>query len=132
MGAKIWTGGMTAVRLSWDFSVHGGAVGTIALGNLPEGFVITETYASATTAPVGGGTMVLGQDGGGDADGYYTDLDAIAVATPIRGTGALVLAASGLELMNKVASATDGVLMTIASTAYTAGKIDFIFVGFQA
>jgi len=138
MSAKVWAGSKTAIKLKWDFSVHGGAVGTIALGNLPDSFVITDCYANATTAPVGGGSMVVGEDGGGDADGYFTDLDALAIAQPVKGTGALVwqtpatdAADIGNEKPWKVVAANDGVLMTIATTAYTAGVIEFTFSGYQ-
>jgi hypothetical protein len=132
MGAKIWRPGFQALSFTWDVAVQGGAVGTIALGNLPEGFVVTECWANARTALVGGGTAVVGQDGGGgDADGYFTNIDAIAVATPIRATGVLCTATSGLEAVYKVAAATDGVLVTVATTAYTEGVVDFIFIGFQ-
>lgn len=131
MGAKNWRGDVKALTFTWDVSVQGGAVGTIALGDLPEGFVVTECWANARTALTGGGTAVVGQDGGGDADGYFTDIDAIAVATPIRATGALCVATSGLEAVYKVAAATDGVQVTVGTTAYTAGVVDFVFIGFQ-
>lgn len=131
MAAKGWTGELKSCVFTWDVSVQGGAVGTIALGDLPTGFVVTECWANARTALTGGGSAVVGQDGGGDADGYFTDVDAIAVATPIRATGALCVATSGLEAVYKVASATDGVQVTVATTPYTAGVVDFVFVGFQ-
>jgi hypothetical protein len=131
MGAKNWRPDFQALSFTWDVASQGGAVGTIALGNLPDGFVVTECWANARTALTGGGSAVVGQDGGGDADGYFTDIDAIAVATPIRATGALCVASSGLEAVYKVAAATDGVQVTVATTAYTAGVVDFIFIGFQ-
>lgn len=127
MSAKTWKPGLQAITKTWDFDTHGGAVGTINLGNLPTGFVVTHVYASAVTAPVGGGTLVVGEDNSGDADGYFTDLDALAVATPLIGTGALVSSTP-----HKVVSTYDGVLVTIGTTAYTAGKIDFVFIGFQS
>lgn len=130
MGAKTWSPGLQCVTLTYDYSVHGGAVGTIALGNLPDNFVIMHCVAEAETALTGGGSFVVGEDGGGDADGYWTDLDAIAVATPVKGSGALVNNA-GVTVMPKVAAAKDGVQVTIATTGYTAGKIHFHFVGVQ-
>jgi hypothetical protein len=139
MGAKNWASEIKNVKLTYDYAVHGGSVGTINLGNLPDNFVITKVVAVAETALTGGGTLVVGEDGGGDADGYFTDLDAIAVATPVAGTGALVFdppatdaADIGNEKMHKVDSAKDGVLITIATTGYTAGKIHFNFIGFQS
>lgn len=131
MSAKGWIGDLTSHVFTWDVSSsQGGAVGTILLGNLPDGFVITECYANARTALTGGGTVVCGQDGGGDDDGYFTNLDAIAVATPLRGTGALVVS-TGEEVVNKVVAANDGVQLTIATAAYTAGLVDIVFIGFQ-
>jgi hypothetical protein len=132
MSAEGWKAGLTCHKFTWDVaSSQGGAVGTIALGDLPDNFVVTHCVAVAETALTGGGSAVLGEDGGGDADGYFTDLDAIAVATPIKGSGALVNN-TGAEIMHKVAAAKDGVLLTIATTAYTAGKIHFFFIGVQA
>lgn len=139
MGAKTWSPGLQAIKMTYDFAVHGGAVGTIALGNLPDGFVITRCVAVAETPLTGGGTFVVGEDGGGDADGYWTDLDAIAAATPVAGSGALVYTVTGNLVADvgnakphKVDSAKDGVQVTIASTPYTAGKIHFHFIGVQS
>lgn len=137
MGAKLWSPELKAIKFTWDFAVHGGAVSTIALGDLPNGFIVSKVVAHAETAPVGGGSMVLGENAG-DADGYFTDLDAAAIATPIAGTGALVFtspttaAEIGNEKMHLVDSAKDGVDLVIATTAYTAGKIHFYFMGVQS
>jgi hypothetical protein len=138
MGAKAFSPDLQCIKLTYDFAVHGGAVGTINLGNLPDNFIVTKCVANAKTALTGGGTFVVGEDGGGDADGYWTDLDAIAVAVPVAGTGALVFdppatdaADIGNEKMHKVDSAKDGVLITIGTTAYTAGKVEFMFMGVQ-
>lgn len=129
MGAKLWSSELTNVKFTYDYAVHGGATGTIALGNLPDGFHVTNAFAYIETALVGGGTFVVGEDGaGGDADGYWTDLDAATVSTSVSGSGALLIAAQ----KHVVAAAKDGVQVTIASTAYTAGKIHFNFIGFQA
>lgn len=138
MGAKLWAPEMKAIKLTYDFAVHGGAVGTIALGNLPDNFVVTKAICHVETALVGGGSFVLGEDGGGDADGYWTDLDAASVDTVVAATGALLFTSPvtageiGNEKAHLVAAAKDGVQVTIASTAYTAGKLNFHFIGFQA
>lgn len=138
MAAEGWKPGLICHKFTYDFSVNGGAVGTIALGNLPDKFVVLRTICYVETALVGGGTFVVGEDGGGDADGYFTDLDAASVGTIVAATGALVWSAPatsneiGNELPFIVAAAKDGVQVTIATTAYTAGKLHFHFVGFQA
>lgn len=129
MGQTIWKKeySVQSIAFEYDFAVHGGAVGTISLGNLPDGFVVTEAYAAAETALVGGGSFVVGEDGGGDNDGYFADLDAIAVATPVVGGGALIS-----DGVHKVDATKDGVQVTIATSAYTAGKLVLVFRGFQA
>lgn len=139
MGAKVWSPDLTSIKLTYDFAVHGGSVGTIALGNLPDGFVVTRCIAVAETALIGGGSFVVGEDGSGDADGYFTDLDAITTTAAVAGNGALVYTVTGNLVADVgnvkphlVAAAKDGVQVTIASTAYTAGKIHFIFQGVQA
>lgn len=139
MANKIWSPDLTCIKKTYDFAVHGGAVGTIALGDLPDGFIVSKVLAHAETALVGGGTFVVGEDGGGDADGYFTDLDAIAITTVLAGTGALVYsppvtdaADVGNELPHLVVAAKDGVQVTVGTTAYTAGKIHFYFMGVQS
>jgi histidine ammonia-lyase len=139
MSAKGWAPGLTSYQFTYDYAVHGGAVGTIALGNLPDNFIVMKVLAHAETALTGGGSFVVGEDGSGDADGYFTDLDAISVSTVLAGTGALVYsppttdaADVGNELPHLVVAAKDGVQVTIGTTAYTAGKIHFVFVGVQA
>lgn len=126
MTAKGWHQDAHVHRLTYDFAVHGGAVGTIALGNLPDNFIINKVVADVETALVGGGTFVVGEDGGGDDDGYYTDMDALALNSVTYGSGALVASTP-----YKVAAAKDGVQVKIATTAYTAGKISFYFSGCQ-
>ena len=130
MGAKEWSPDLKAIKLTWDVAVQGGAVGTIALGNLPDGFVVNHCYAIAETALTGGGTAVVGEDGSGDADGYFTDIDAITTTAAVKGTGALVNN-TGAEVFHLVAAAKDGVQVTVASTPYTAGKVHFVFIGSQ-
>jgi hypothetical protein len=130
MSAKGWSPDLQAIKLTYDYAIHGGAVGTIALGNLPDGFVVNHCYAIAETALTGGGTMVVGEDGGGDADGYFTDIDAITTSAAVKGSGALVNS-TGDEVFHVVAAAKDGVQITIASTGYTAGKVHFVFIGSQ-
>ncbi len=137
MGAKLWKGELQNLKYTYDFSVHGGSVGTIALGNLPDGYVIQRVTAVIETALVGGGTFVVGEDGGGDADGYFLDMDAFTVDLVYQGKGALVWAAPltaaeiGNELVYRVVAAKDGVQVTVGTTAYTAGVISFYFSGYQ-
>jgi hypothetical protein len=138
MALKGWKGEHKTIKFTYDYSVHGGAVGTIALGDLPDGFVVEKCSAVIETALVGGGTFVVGEDGGGDDDGYWTDLDAATVGSVVAGTGALVWTAPntaneiGNEKTHIVAAAKDGVQVKISTTAYTTGKITFYFSGIQS
>lgn len=137
MSATLWGGEWKTLKYTYDFSVHGGAVGTIALGNLPDGFVMEKVSAVIETALVGGGTFVVGEDGGGDADGYFLDMDAASLNAAVQAKGALVWTAPataneiGGENPYRVAAAKDGVQVTIATTPYTVGKISFYFSGYQ-
>lgn len=123
---KVWKGEVVAVRCSYDLSASGaGTVGTHAVCNLPDNFIISSAIVNVDTALVGGGTLVVGEDGAGDADGYWTDLD--AVTGVLKGSGALVASGAAYQ----VAPAKDGVQITIATTAYTAGVLKFTFIGYQ-
>ena len=88
-----------------------------------------------STALVGGGDLIVGEDGSGDADGYWLDLD--AVTGSLKANGALLMTAPataneiGNEKSHKVAAAKDGVLITIGTTAYTEGVLNFTFIGYQ-
>lgn len=123
---KLWKGELVAVHCSYDLSASGaGTVGTHAVCDLPDNFVVSEAVVNVDTALTGGGTLVVGEDGGGDADGYWTDLD--AVTGVLKGSGALVAS----NKAHQVDPTKDGVLITIATTAYTAGVLKFTFIGYQ-
>jgi len=130
MSAKGWIGEYKAHKVSWTAAEHG-AVATHVLGTLPDNFIIERVIARVIVAPVGGGSLVVGEDGGGDADGYFTDMDALSLASITRGTGALVNN-SGEEVEFMVDATKDGVLATVATTLYSAGEIDFYFIGVQS
>ena len=124
--SKVWNKELTSVTCSYNLATTGnGTVGTHAVCNLPDKFVVALAIADTGTGLTGGGTLVVGEDGGGDADGYWTDLD--AVAGVVKGSGALIASV----LAFKVDAAKDGVLLTVGTTAYTAGIIKFTFIGFQ-
>lgn len=125
-GSKLWKNEYTSIDCSYDLSKTGnGTVGTHAVCDLPTDFVITKAIVNVDTALVGGGTLVVGEDGGGDADGYWTDLD--AVTGVLKGSGALVASDAAYQ----IASAKDGVQITIGTTPYTVGVLKFKFIGYQ-
>ena len=128
--AKIWSKEYKVVKMTWDFADQGGAVGTIALGDLPSNFVVQKMDIYCETAPVGGGTITVGD--AGDTDGYHGDMDALSAATLTRASGALIYdSTDDHDISYVVPAADDGVVLEIATTAYTAGKIHFYFTGFQ-
>jgi hypothetical protein len=107
---------MTA-HARYDFSVDGGAVGTIVPGNsaiIPDNAIITDVFHSTTTALTSGGSATLALTAGGltlnaavaynNAD--YADESVIANA-----------------VNDKTTSAT-GIQFVIATAALTAGVVD--------
>lgn len=130
MGGKVWTQELVNLVYKYDFAVLGGAVSTISLGNLPDNFVVSEMHLFIDTTITSGGTptLVLGEDGGGDADGYFADFFGTPTAgTALKGGGALVS-----DGVHKVDSAKDGLALTIGTAAVTAGVFRVFVRGFQA
>lgn len=131
MAGRIFSKDPKVIKFTWEPAVDGGDVGTIDLGNLPNNFVVEKMDIYAETALTGGGTCTLGNDGGSaDADGYATDMDGLSEGSLTRASGAL-LDNSGAALSHLVESAADGVVVTVATAAYTAGKLHFYFSGYS-
>lgn len=130
MSGKLWVGEIKTLVFEYDFAVLGGAVSAINLGNLPDGFIVTGMHLHVDTTITSGGTptIVIGEDGGGDADGYFADFFGTPSAnTALKGGGALVS-----DGVHRVDSAKDGVTVTIGTAALTAGKFRVFASGFQA
>ena len=128
MSGSSWKSEPAVYKLEYDFAADGGAVGTIALGNLPDDFVVVSASVSVDTTLVGAtATVTLGEDGGGDADGYFLDLSLPSAGDVIEGGGALLT-----DSYHRVVAAQDGVLMTVGTAALTAGKFKVLFMGYQA
>jgi hypothetical protein len=140
MGAKLWAQEPKVLKYTYDFSLLGGAVGAISLGNLPDGFIVEKMTREIVTALTSGGaaTVVLGEDGGGDADGYATDFFADAAGSVGGCQGALIWTAPataneiGAPKPHKVAAAKDGLTLTVGTAALTAGKFHVYVMGHQS
>jgi hypothetical protein len=66
-GVFAGTGAPRLVTAKYDFAVHGGAAGSIAIGNLPIGTVILGGYMLVGTALTGAGASVgITAEGAGD------------------------------------------------------------------
>ncbi len=116
--AVLNAGGYRAESVLFDFSVDGGAVGTLEFGRLlPAGAIVKKVTTDEITALTSGGSATLMLKAGA------TNLLAAAAAfdTDFGGIGELALAdAQGVKL------AADAELeLVIAVAALTAGKVRF-------
>lgn len=125
-GPKTWTNDIVTQECTLDLKAKG-AIGTQKICDLPDNFVVTDVVAYVVEAPVtaDSATAVVGEDGAGDADGYFTNI--AALTNVVKGTGALVTGGKA----HKVDPTKDGVLVTVAVGTFTAGKILFNFIGYQ-
>lgn len=127
---SLWKNELINLSFDYDFAVSGGTIGTVALGNLPASFVVTEAFVviGTTIESAGTPTIVIGEDGAGDADGYFADFFGTPTAgVALKGGGALV--SDGAHIVD---SAKDGVLVTIGVADLTAGAFRVVVRGFQA
>lgn len=126
----------------YDFSVSGGAVGSIALVNkgmnaLESGLVITDFLISVDTTLASGGSATVTFGHAGDTDGYSVDFFAAgasgAVLAPGNAAGALVWDdTNDVKLYHKLASAANAIpRIQVGTAALTAGKFQVYFKAFK-
>ena len=115
-------------RVTYDFAVDGGAVGTYDLFTAGTDIVITNFYAYVKTACTSGGaaTAALGVTGTtsmfvNTTGGAVANLTANAVLKPLYTEGT----PNTFSMPLRLASGSK-VLMTVATAALTAGKIEFV------
>jgi hypothetical protein len=136
MGQKKAIGGVDVIRFERDFAVDPLSIGAASLGDLPDGFVVLSVVAKITGTATATSTLTVGEDGGGDADGYGADiLASYTTLIPKILKGALIWdATAGDEHPEPfvVDAAKDGVLVTVGTLALAAGKVEIFFHGFQA
>ena len=124
---------------TYDFSVQGGKIGSIALYdqvlgkaqplNLPKNFIISKVLIDVITAPVGTGATIALTSGQNAADimaataitslttGLYDGLPTTAASTNIR-------------IPATQASPGSAAAMVIGTAALTAGKFNVFFTGY--
>lgn len=127
---KVWKNEFVTLPYEYSFAVHGGAIGNIALGNLPEGFILQSIAVVIEETLTSGGvpTLELGEDGGGDDNGYVEDFGGtLSAGSAIKGAGALIS-----DNFHQVAAAKDGLVLKVGANALTAGKFRVYASGFQA
>ena len=102
-----------SARDVYDFSIHGGAVGTITLPlEIPDNAVITECMVDVITDPTSGGSATI-------ALGLNTTTDLLA-ATAIASVTGIVVAKEQAAAFKLTAARQ--LQVTIATAALTAGK----------
>ena len=98
----------------YDFSIHGGAVGTLTLPlAIPDNAIITECIVDVLADPARGGAATI-------ALGLNTTTDLLAATAIASGTGVVVAkdSAAAFKL-----TAERNLQLTIATAALTAGRL---------
>lgn len=123
-GAQRGAGALQEVKVTYDFAVDGGAVGTItpkATVVIPAGAVIFGGFIQGITLPTSGGgaTIAIGLGSGAQVAALKA---ATAIATYAAGaTVALIPVFTAASVVK--AAAETAVTFTIATAALTAGKV---------
>ncbi len=131
--------GLQIQKYVYDFSVDGGAVGTISLSgksgyaSLPDEAIVTLVVAKVVTACTSGGSATIAWGNTTDPDGYSGPTPAVAGFTAGALFDGKANAAALLwddtndeALLFNADSANDrDFSLTIATAALTAGKIEF-------
>lgn len=118
--------GMVTTSVVWDFSVNGGAIGSIPLTiSLPNHAVIVEVIRdelTACTSSGSNGTIQLNVPTDGSLEQTALTADG----------GAVTLASSGGTAVPKKTTAARTLQVTIATSALTAGKIRYFVRYFKS
>jgi hypothetical protein len=129
------------ISYEYDFSVDGGAVGTLTLrstgpNQLAPGLIVTKAILNVATAVTSGtGTAVVGD--ADDDDGYLLNVVAAAAGaySSMSARGGAYLRSSAADIESELVKrvlAGKPVTMTIATGAVTAGKFKVDFHCYQA
>lgn len=122
-GTGVFTGGssLREVFCEYDFAKHGGAQGSIVIGNLPSGSWILGGFMNVETAPVGVGASIgISSEGAGD----IVAVAAIAGA-PWSTTGkkAIIPKRNTPESTSILTTAARNISFVISGADLTAGKV---------
>lgn len=98
---------------TYDFDAHGGAVGTITLGSLPAGVVVTGVIADVLDSVAGGAGITFAVKINGST--------IVAATDPTAWTGAVALTTVPKKTIN-----LSSVFLDIAVDDATAGKVRFL------
>jgi hypothetical protein len=122
-GTGVFTGGSQTrtTFAEYDFAKHGGAEGSIVIGNLPSGTWILGGWMNVETAPVGAGASIgITSEGAGDIVAV-----AAIVGAPWSTTGkkAIVPKRNTPETTSILTTEARDILFVISGAALTAGKV---------
>lgn len=123
MGTGVFSGGtqVRSILCEYDFARHGGAQGSITIGNLPSGAWILGGWMNVETAPVGAGASIgISSEGAGD----IVAVAAIAGA-PWSTTGkkAIIPKRNTPESTSILTTAARNISFVISGADLTAGKV---------
>lgn len=129
-------------KYEYDFSVSGGAVGSIALVNkgmnaLESGLIIKDFLISVETTLTSGGSATVTFGHAGDTDGYAADFFADAAAGAVINlgdrAGALVWDDTNDHVIyHKLASSANAIpRIEVGTAALTAGKFQVYIKAFK-
>jgi len=142
-GVRSWgaVGGIRFKKFTYDFSIHGGDVSTISLGNdttelfpryalidASQSFIVTETALTSGSSDT---TVTIGIDVSSTSGGYLADdpdmflSSQLFSAAPLNAVGSVTM---GRALVGQLGG-TAKITITIGTNAITAGKIN-IYVAY--
>jgi hypothetical protein len=110
------------VRVRYDYSVDGGAIGALDLVEAKDNLVLVGFYAVVQTAVTSSGAATVSIGDSASASGIVATAAIAEVAA-----GKVVPPESGTVVPRKLA-AGDKITQTVAAFALTAGVIDYVFM----
>lgn len=118
--ANNWSNDVQLVRAVYDFSVDGGATGTLDIVEATDNMVIHSAYINVKTAATSGGSATV-------AIGVDTDVDAVVDETAVASLTANALIVPVTNNPIKVASGKM-VNLTIADATLLTGKLEVVLL----
>lgn len=123
--AAVLTFAKQVASVIYDFSIDGGAVGTLSFNTaLPANAVITAIYADVQTAATSGGSATYALVAGSTTIVAATAFDSATVGINATGVLALTINVSSPFDAAKLTASSE-LKLTIAGAALTAGKVRF-------
>lgn len=134
MGSKLAIAEKRVLKIDVDFSQTPVPTATpVKVADLPDDFVVQSVRTEIIEDLTATSTLVIGEDGGGDADGYSTDVGSVSVGATLRGNGALLFDATDKYYKEHIVDpAKDGILLTSGVANLVAGKIRIFIDGYQS